>query len=56
MNERTLAMIHGCVGPAFFAYTAALVVVTSRAWLQASPIKNVAHAKSLKVMAIAIAV
>jgi len=31
-NERTLAMIHGCVGPAFFALTAALVVVTSRRW------------------------
>jgi cytochrome c oxidase assembly protein subunit 15 len=31
-NERTLAMIHGCVGPAFFAFTAALAVVTSRGW------------------------
>jgi len=25
-------MIHGCVGPAFFAYTVALAVVTSRFW------------------------
>ncbi len=32
MEERTLAMIHGCVGPAFFAFTAALAVVTSRRW------------------------
>lgn len=32
MDERTLAMIHGCVGPAFFAFTAALAVVTSRRW------------------------
>jgi cytochrome c oxidase assembly protein subunit 15 len=32
LNERTLAMIHGCVGPAFFALTAALVVVTSDCW------------------------
>jgi len=33
-NERTLAMVHGCVGPAFFALTAALAVVTSRHWRQ----------------------
>jgi heme a synthase len=29
---RTLAMIHGCFGPAFFAMCAALAVVTSRWW------------------------
>src|SRR5262245_1346447 len=34
-NERTLAMIHGCVGPACFALTAALAVVTSRRWRDA---------------------
>jgi cytochrome c oxidase assembly protein subunit 15 len=56
MNERTLAMIHGCVGPALFAYTAALVVVTSRGWQQAPPMKGVKHAQGLKLMAIAIAV
>ncbi len=32
LDERTLAKIHGCVGPAFFAYTAALATVTSRRW------------------------
>ncbi len=31
-NERLLAMIHGCTGPAFFAYTAAVAVATSRRW------------------------
>ena len=31
-NERTLAMIHGCLGPAFFAFCAALAVVTSSWW------------------------
>ena len=36
MDERTLAMIHGCVGPAFFAFTAALAVVTSRRWQENS--------------------
>ena len=29
-----LAKIHGCVGPAFFAFTVALAVVTSRRWLR----------------------
>jgi cytochrome c oxidase assembly protein subunit 15 len=29
-NNTTWAMVHGCTGPAFFAFTAALVVVTSR--------------------------
>lgn len=32
LNERSLAMIHGITGPAFFALTAALVVFTSRTW------------------------
>src|SRR5262245_1784820 len=35
-DERMVAMIHGCVGPVFFAYLAALVVATSR-WWQAAP-------------------
>lgn len=32
LDERTLAMIHGCVGPLFFAYAACLAVVTSHWW------------------------
>lgn len=32
LDERTFAMIHGCVGPAFFAYCVALAVVTCRKW------------------------
>ncbi len=32
LDERLLAMIHGCTGPAFFAYTAAVAVATSRRW------------------------
>lgn len=31
-DERALARVHGSVGPAFFAYVTALVVVTSRRW------------------------
>ncbi len=33
MDARLLAQIHGCVGPAFFAFTAALAVLTSRRWV-----------------------
>lgn len=32
LNARQFALIHGCVGPAFFAYCAGLVVMTSARW------------------------
>ena len=32
--SRTLAMVHGCFGPAFFAGCVAFAVVTSRFWFQ----------------------
>jgi len=32
LDERLLAMVHGCVGPLFFAYCAVIAVVTSRWW------------------------
>ncbi len=32
LGDRTLAMVHGCFGPAFFALCAATTVVTSRRW------------------------
>ncbi|MBW8883730.1 MAG: COX15/CtaA family protein [Planctomycetia bacterium] len=35
-DERLVALVHGCVGPVFFAYLAGLVVVTSP-WWQATP-------------------
>ena len=35
VDEVQLAQIHGCVGPAFFAFTVALALVTSRRWQQA---------------------
>ena len=31
-NQRSLALIHGCVGPLFFAFACALAVLTSRSW------------------------
>ncbi|HWB11026.1 MAG TPA: COX15/CtaA family protein [Pirellulales bacterium] len=36
MDARLLAQIHGCVGPAFFAFGAALATITSRRWFSAS--------------------
>ncbi len=36
-NEVLLAQIHGCVGPAFFAFTVALAVITSQRWAKAEP-------------------
>jgi cytochrome c oxidase assembly protein subunit 15 len=32
LDKRTLAMLHGCTGPVFFALTAVLALVTSRRW------------------------
>ncbi|MGI9472316.1 MAG: COX15/CtaA family protein [Rubripirellula sp.] len=36
LGDRTLAMVHGCFGPAFFALCVAMAVVTSRSWLRTS--------------------
>ena len=36
-DQRTLALIHGCTGPLFFALTVAMVVVTSRWWRSNEP-------------------
>ncbi len=36
LDDRSLAMIHGCAGPAFLAVCVALCVVTSRTWKQAT--------------------
>jgi heme a synthase len=41
-DERLVAMIHGCVGPLFFAYLAVLVVATSRWWNAAPQIESTA--------------
>jgi cytochrome c oxidase assembly protein subunit 15 len=59
-DERTLAMLHGCTGPLFFALTSAIVVVTSRRWREgerinaprtfaAAPIRRLAAATCLLV-------
>jgi cytochrome c oxidase assembly protein subunit 15 len=37
LDERTLAMLHGCTGPLFFAITVAMIVFTSAAWQSGAP-------------------
>lgn len=32
LDQRQLAMIHGCVGPAFFGFSVAIAVMTSKLW------------------------
>ena len=34
LDDRTLALIHGCVGPAFFSFAVAIAVFTSRSWAE----------------------
>ncbi|WP_168205382.1 COX15/CtaA family protein [Bythopirellula goksoeyrii] len=41
-DERTLALVHGCTGPLFFAMCAAMVVFTSRWWQDSQPPAGVA--------------
>jgi cytochrome c oxidase assembly protein subunit 15 len=36
-DEHLFAMIHGCVGPAYFAYCVTLAVITSRYWRDMPP-------------------
>lgn len=37
LDQRSVALVHGCVGPLFFAYAASLAVFTSRFWREAIP-------------------
>jgi heme a synthase len=54
LDERTLARLHGCIGPLFFAYAAALVAFTS-SWWRTVPRKIVPRAGGLQRLAIATA-
>jgi heme a synthase len=46
LDQRLIAMIHGCVGPLFFAYLAALMATTSR-WWPAAPMIELTTGDSL---------
>jgi cytochrome c oxidase assembly protein subunit 15 len=55
MDARTVAMIHGCVGPAFFAFAAFLCVLLSKYWRQPSPVEiTVSRANSILVTSISL--
>ncbi len=45
-DERLVAMIHGCIGPLFFAYLAGLVVATSQ-WWRATPKSEIPNGAQL---------
>src|SRR6185295_2578516 len=40
LDERMLALVHGCTGPLFFAFTVCLVEMTSRAWRQPGVVQD----------------
>ena len=51
--DREIAKIHGCVGPAFFAFTVAFVVFTSRYWRNVSKLEVSDHlSKRLKLISV----
>ncbi len=52
LDERTLATIHGCVGPAFFALVAAMAVFTSRLWQTSSDPRTHGGAGMLQRLAV----
>ena len=52
LDERVLALLHGCIGPAFFAYCAMLCVFTSRRWQEATTHQTEATNKKIRRLAI----
>ena len=52
LDERLLAMIHGCTGPLFFLLCVAMVVVTSRWWQHSQPLREKAKSKKFFRLAI----
>ena len=40
-DERMMALVHGCTGPLFFAFSMCLVEMTSRNWRQPAVVRNV---------------
>ena len=52
LDDGQLAMIHGCVGPSFFAFCAALAVMTSRYWREAPAAKMPSAASGLQLLSV----
>jgi cytochrome c oxidase assembly protein subunit 15 len=55
LDDRQLAMVHGCVGPAFFGLSVAILAFTSRAWRDAPRVWDAAG-PALQRMAVVTAV
>lgn len=51
LDERTLAMLHGCTGPLFFAVAVALAAFTSRRWKDDSPKFEVSAGSMITILA-----
>lgn len=51
LAERTLAMIHGCAGPAFFAICVIVCGVTARWWKDRAAVRRVESARKLHFLA-----
>lgn len=49
LDERVLALVHGCVGPLFFAATAGMVAITSPAWAAAEQLATPVPAKLVRL-------
>jgi cytochrome c oxidase assembly protein subunit 15 len=56
LDERTLAMLHGCTGPLFFAVAVALAAFTSRRWKEDSPKFETSAAGIITILAFVTAV
>ena len=50
MDERTLAMVHGCLGPLFFVYAGLLACVTEPAWHNVEPASNSAGGRLSRLL------
>src|SRR5262245_3075986 len=47
LDERLVALVHGCIGPLFFAYLAGLIVVSSYWWADSTSSLDSAAGRSL---------
>ena len=52
LDERTLALVHGCTGPVFFLLCVAMVVFTSRWWREVEPAAPTDRSRGLLRLAI----
>ncbi len=52
LDERTLALVHGCTGPLFFALCVAMVVFTSRWWEDVEPETSTARSRGMLRLAL----